>query len=138
MQYSCTPSSGQQTIREMLLTEVRQYQLYPFIMLLVFSLAIISRISEAIDHNKSFFTLRILHVIAMTLQGPLITLVFSLDYDTRKQICNYNSIRNGCFYLVCFCKRRRVTEYEAIVHEGRNPHESLYSNEQQPISNAVI
>ena len=118
-QYSATsPTFSEQTIKELLLSEVRQYQLYPFIMIVIFSLGIVSRIAEAVDDGKNFFALRVFHVIVMAIQGPVIAIVFTMDYDTRKQICNPRQIRTACFGLWCCCRKTRVREYTAIIHEG--------------------
>lgn len=116
-QYSALPSYGEQAMKELLLFEVRQYRLYPFIMTFIFSLGIISRVAEAVNHTSDFFELRIFHVIVMAIQGPVIGIVFTLDYDTRKQIRNPQQLRAAFFGLCCACRTTRVKEYAAIVHD---------------------
>lgn len=117
-------SQSEHTMKELLHSEIRQYQFYPFILSIVFSVALAARIVEATNHHNNLFWLRVLQIIVLAIQGPLITIVFTLDYDTRKQMCNYQSVRSAFFHLFCICKSQRVQEYDAIVCD-RNPHDSL-------------
>ena len=121
--YSGNFNPVENTTRQLLYHEVRWYLIYPVLLLFSYIGAIILRVAEVINTEEKFFTLRIIHVLAISLQGVAMALVFALDYDTRKQLIQYNSVKAACYNLFCCWKQREVTEYEAI----RVPTDSLNS-----------
>ena len=100
--------------RKLLYREVRWYMLYPVFLSITFIAGIVSRIAEPINLNNSFFWLRVMHMLVISLQGLGIAIIFALDYDTRTQLTKYHTIKLACYSLVCCCKRQKVSEYEVI------------------------
>lgn len=114
-EFSGKHNPGELIIKQRMLSEVHHYKYYPVIIGIIFSVALISRIAEAVNHQNSFFPLRLIHVIVFCLQGPVITIAFLLDRDTRQQLCRYQSIRSALYALFCPCKIAKVQEYQAII-----------------------
>ncbi len=112
-EYSGNYNPATSTTNQMLYTELRTYLIYPFIMLVSFVAAVTSRIVEVVDHSRPYFGLRLVHILAISLQGVAIAMVFALDYDTRKQLSQCYSIKRACHALICCCNRPKVVEYEA-------------------------
>ena len=112
-EYSGNYNPAASTTKQLLYTELRTYLMYPFIMLVSFVTAVISRIVEVADPSRPYFGLRLIHILAVSLQGVAIAMVFALDYDTRKQLSQCYSIRRACHALICCCNRPKVVEYEA-------------------------
>ena len=114
-EFSGTHNPGELIIKQRMLSEVHHYKYYPIIIAIIFSVALISRVAEAVNHHNHFFFLRLLHVVVFCLQGPVITIAFVLDRDTRQELCRYPSIRSALYALFCPCKIAKVQEYQAIV-----------------------
>lgn len=128
-QYTGTISFNEQVTKELLLSEVRQYCMYPIMFTLMMTAALISRIAEAIHPESQFFALRVIHVLAFSLQGPVIAIIFALDKETRRQLTSFKTVRAALFTLFCPCKIRKIEEYQTIVES--NPNESLIPSEKQ-------
>ena len=122
-QFTGTVNFNEQVMKELLLSEIQQYRLYPIIFALTMTIALISRIAEVINMKYSFFGLRIVHLIALSLQGPIIVVLVAIDKETRQQLSQFKTIRAALFVLFCPCQIRKVQEYEAIIEP--NPNDSL-------------
>ena len=118
-EYSGRYDPGVQTTRELLVREIRLYQFYPIVLALILFIAFIARVVETIVSDDEFFGLRLVRTIFITIQGPVIAMVFLFDYDTRHQLCHYNSIKAAFFDWCCYCKQRKVKEYVVITDENR-------------------
>ena len=112
--YSGNFNPQEQTVRQMINRELRLYQPYPVIMVLTFTGAILSRIAEVTKPKDHLFSLRIIHVICMSLQGLALAIVFALDYDTRQQLTQYHSIKLALYNLFCCCRIESAQEYKAV------------------------
>ncbi len=100
--------------RKLLYREVRWYMLYPVFLSITFIAGIVSRLAEPIKPNRSFFWLRFMHMLVISLQGLGIAIIFALDYDTRTQLTKGHTMKLACYSLVCCCKTHEVSEYEII------------------------
>ena len=98
--------------RQLLYQEVRIYRVYPILWLIGYIAAVTSRIVEVADTERLFFGLKIIHVLAISFQGVAVAIVFALDYDTRKQLTQFNLVKVACYDFFCCCKQHKVTEYE--------------------------
>ena len=116
-EYSGRFDPGEQTTRELLVRELRLYQFYPILLASILLMAFISRVVEAIDSDDEFFPLRLVRIIFISIQGPVIAMVFLFEYDTRHQLCHYNSIKAALFDWCCYCKQRKVKEYVIITDQ---------------------
>ncbi len=107
-------SPTEHTTRQLLYQEVRWYMIYPVVMLVAVVSAVILRVIEITDTTRPYFGLRILHILAISLQGVAIAIVFALDYDTRRQITNFNSVKTAVYNVFCCYDKRKIVEYETI------------------------
>lgn len=116
-EYSGRYDPGEQTTRELLVRELRLYQFYPILLASILLIAFISRVVETIRDDNSFFGLQLARIIFTSIQGPVIAMVFLFEYDTRHQLCHYNSIKAAFFDWCCYCKQRKVKEYVVITDQ---------------------
>ena len=127
--YSGKFNPSEHTMRHLLYREVRWYMIYPVLMLIAVISAVILRIIEMTNTTRPYFGLRILHILAISLQGVVIAIVFALDYDTREQITSFNSVKAALYNLFCYCKnKRKIVEYETIP--GQFYTDSLSTSDQ--------
>ena len=102
-------------LREQLMKEVRQYQLYPLIFLVVNILPFASTIAEAVSNDRNgIFILGVFHALCFGLQGAMITLAFALDSDTRRHL-NRKSIESAFLRL---CMKQENAKKYTIHHSS--------------------
>lgn len=116
--------------KEMLQWELREYVLYPMIAVLLHSVALASRIANyaAMRNEKSYFSLNLLHSLFILLEGPLLTLMFFLNSDTRKDLCVLQNLKAGIIAFFCPCKMNKVVQYRILRYNERES-DSMYSQE---------
>ncbi len=127
--YSGQYNPMENTTRQLLYREVRWYLLYPILLFVTFTGTLLSRIYELIDIDGSgnlAFSLRVIHILSVTLQGIVIAAVFALDYDTRRQITQFHSMKAALYNLFCCCNKREVTDYETAPVSGSDSLKSQY------------
>lgn len=119
-------------LREQLLKEVRQYQLYPLIFLIVNIPPVVARIAKAVDNQRPFFVLGVLQALCLGLQGALITLAFALDPDTRMHL---HQKRMKTAFLGMCTKHERAKTYAAYPSRSDSLRQSFLEDEaKNPLS----
>lgn len=103
---------SEQQFTEYLDKEISQYQWYPILFIIWNLFPIIVRALEAAHQEMKYFEIRVAEIIVLGLQGTLISLVYTLDHDTRVQLSRPNNIKSAI--LSFFTKGRKVEDYHVI------------------------
>lgn len=107
---------SEQHFMEVLEKEIGQYQWYPLLFIAWNIFPILARVVQAGFPKSSFFGLRVAQAIVNGLQGTLISLVYTLDYDMRRQLSKPRNF--AAAFLSFFTKGRKVEEYDVIPDPG--------------------
>lgn len=105
---------GTKHAKEMLLVEIRTYQFYPIVFIIMNLIPLASRIAEAISQSQTFYYLRLLHAIFISIQGAVISLAFALNSEIRAELTNPTKIKGALIRLWCCKKKGQIREYEVI------------------------
>lgn len=106
------------TTKQLIHHEARWYPIYPVVILFLILGGFTSRVIQYTQHDVNF-GFRVLHVLSFSLQGLATSMVFILDYDTRKQLLEYNTIKVALNTLCCcFLRSSSVKEYNFIKAES--------------------
>ena len=99
---------------EMLLVEIRTYQFYPVVYIVMNLVPLTSRLVDAISQSQAFYYLRLVQAIFISIQGAVISLAFALDSQTRAELTNPTRIKGALVRLWCCKKKGQIKEYEVI------------------------
>lgn len=127
----------ERTNKERLLKEVRKYQFYPLIFLIVNLPPLVNRIAEGIVNEQTLLVLGILHAFFIGLQGALITLAFALDSDTRKHL-NWTNVKSA-FIRLCSCKKQEnINSYPVCESRSDSLRRSFLTEKQRSTSSGSV
>ena len=109
--YPAIYSRTKKVNNDFLHSEIRQYMLYPVILIGLNLIAFISRIVDAADPTRVYFSLHLLHILCISIEGLPMAVVFVLDKDTRHDFFNKRRFKAALYSFFCAYKLPRVTEY---------------------------
>lgn len=95
-------------------SEIRQYMIYPVVLIVLNMLAFISRIVDAAKPETIYFPLQVLHIVCISMQGLPMAVVFVLDKDTRHDLSSWHTFRSALYSCFCSYRMPTVTEYSRM------------------------
>ena len=112
--YSAIYSPTEQFNRDLLYSEIKQYIYYTIVLIPTNYIAMTVRIVDAVIIERTYFSLQLLHVILLSLQGLPIAIVFVLDSDTRKDLFHWQKFKAALITFFCACRLTKVRAYKVM------------------------
>lgn len=123
-------------IRKMIAMEIRPLIYYPLIVLVINVFPLIKQLYATIyQHNYSptvYFVLSIISYTISPFQGVLVTLAFTLDPETRKQLTWKRFA--AAFLQTCCCKSRDIVRSYSVLVASRSD-SLVYNNYGSNVNN---